>query len=144
MGSALSMTKAEREQFLADVRIGLLSVASGDGPPLIAPIWYRYEPGGDIVINTEPSAVKASLLRAAGQASLCVQREQLPYAYVTVEGPVTFGDATLEERTEMAVRYLGDELGKAFIESSAPDSLRVSLTPQRWRTVDYAKLPPPT
>ena len=42
----------------------------------------------------EAESLKARALRAAGRASLCVQRETFPYAYVTVEGPVAFVDAT--------------------------------------------------
>jgi PPOX class probable F420-dependent enzyme len=141
MGYPLAMTKPEREQFLADVHIGVLSVAAPDGPPLVTPIWYRYEPGGDVVMVTEEESVKSELLRAAGEASLCVQREENPPAYVTVSGPVTLGDATLDERTGLASRYLGEELGRQYIESgAAEDNLRIALTPRRWRTTDFAKL----
>jgi hypothetical protein len=33
-------------------------------------------------------ARKAELVRLAGGFSLCAQQDQLPYKYVTVEGPV--------------------------------------------------------
>src|SRR5918995_3907134 len=43
------MTPAEREAFLAEPRVAVLSVVRGDGrPPLAAPSFYAYEPGGDI------------------------------------------------------------------------------------------------
>jgi len=36
-----SMSQAEREEFLAGVHVGVLSVASGDGRgPLAIPVWY--------------------------------------------------------------------------------------------------------
>jgi PPOX class probable F420-dependent enzyme len=142
MASPLSMTRAEREQFLADAHVAVLAVERPDGPPLISPVWYGYEPGGDVWISTSDKTVRAGLLRAAGRASMCAQRESLPYAYVTVEGPVAFGEITQEERLRLAVRYLGNEMAQQYVESTAEvDNVLVTLTPQSWRTTDYAKLP---
>lgn len=135
------MTTDERERFLADVHIGVLAVAHEDGAPLAIPVWYRYRPGGVVEISTSASSIKVPALRAAGHAALCVQREQPPYAYVTVAGPVSFGDLSEGDRRELAVRYLGEELGRRYLESSPDiDNMRVILTPQRWHTTDYAKL----
>jgi uncharacterized protein len=65
----------------------------------------------------------------------------LPYAYVTVEGPVELNETTRQARLELAVRYLGEEMGKAYVDSTAAvDDVLVRLSPQRWRTTDYAKL----
>ena len=137
------MTRAEREQFLADPHVAVLSVERPDGPPLISPVWYGYEPGGDVRLSTNDQTVKAGLLRAAGRASLCAQSESLPYAYVTVEGAIAFGEITQAERLQLAVRYLGEELGQQYVESTADvDNVLVTLTPQRWRTTDYAKMSP--
>lgn len=138
----LTMTESEREAFLADLHVGVLSVERPDGPPLTVPVWYRYTPGGAVEINTGPGSVKARLLQQAGRASLCAQREALPYAYVSVEGPVTFTASTDEDRLDIAVRYLGDEGGQAYMESTSDidSSLLVQLTPERWFTSDYAKL----
>ena len=122
------MTRAEREQFLADAHVAVLAVEQPDGPPLISPVWYGYEPGGDVRISTSDETAKAGLLRAAGRASLCAQRESLPYAYVTVEGPVVFGDITQEERLQLAVRYLGDAWGAEAFASLYPS---VPIHPER-------------
>ena len=57
-------------------------------------------------------------------------------------GPVSFGDLSDGDRLDLAVGYLGVQLGRRYVESS-PDieNMRVGLTPQRWHTIDYAKLP---
>ena len=40
----------------------------------------------------------------------------------------------------MAIRYLGDELGRGYAEANAGnESVRVTIRPDRWLTVDYAK-----
>ena len=44
--TALSMSQAEREEFLADVHVGVLAVESADGPPTVTPVWYLYDAGG--------------------------------------------------------------------------------------------------
>jgi Pyridoxamine 5'-phosphate oxidase len=144
MGDVISPGNAidERETFLADVDVGVLAVAHHGGAPLAIPVWYRYRPGGTVEINTSASCVKVNALRAARRVALCVQREQPPYAYVTVGGPVTFGDLSDGDRLDLAVRYLGEQLGRRYVESSPDiDNMRVTLTPQRWHTTDYAKLP---
>ncbi|WP_046322036.1 pyridoxamine 5'-phosphate oxidase family protein, partial [Mycobacterium sp. UM_Kg1] len=107
-------TETESQQFLADKHIAVLSVATTDGrPPASAPIWYDYTPGGDIVINTGVSTRKAKLIEQAGAVTLVVQREELPYQYVIVEGTVTdtVTPAQLPPREAIAVRYLGEEAG---------------------------------
>lgn len=63
-----TMTVEEREAFLADLHVGVLSVAAGEGqPPVTAPVWYTYEPGGLLSIITARQSVKVRRLRAEGQ-----------------------------------------------------------------------------
>lgn len=140
-----AMTRAEREAFLADVHVGVLAVAANGQPPLTAPLWYTYEPGGLVSFVTGKNTVKAGLLRAEGQASLCVQSEEPPYRYVTVEGPVVelIEHVDPAERRAIAQRYLGQEVGDEYIAATKAqevDNLTVRLNPERWRTVDYSKM----
>jgi nitroimidazol reductase NimA-like FMN-containing flavoprotein (pyridoxamine 5'-phosphate oxidase superfamily) len=86
MGS-LSMSRQEREQFLADTHVGIVSIADEGRAPLSAPVWYRYEPGGAIHFVTDGSSKKTRLSREAGRATFVAQIETPPYEYVTVEGP---------------------------------------------------------
>jgi len=45
-----------------------------------------------------------------------------------------------ELRVRIAVRYLGDDLGPAYIESTkGGDSVLVRLTPEHWRSNDYGR-----
>jgi PPOX class probable F420-dependent enzyme len=142
---ALTMTKQEREEFLAGTHVGVLAVdGDGDGAaPVVMPIWYSYEPGGDVVVTTDATASKTVALRRAGQASLCVQTEAAPYQYVVVQGPVAISDGVDSAwRSGVAHRYLG-EFGDAYIEStmdSEKTAVTVRLTPEKWQTTDYSKL----
>jgi nitroimidazol reductase NimA-like FMN-containing flavoprotein (pyridoxamine 5'-phosphate oxidase superfamily) len=50
--SQLSMSREQREAFLADVHVGVLAVAQPDGPPALTPVWYRYREGVVQVVTT--------------------------------------------------------------------------------------------
>ena len=45
---SLAMTKQEREGFLADLHVGIISVTEEGRGPLTVPIRYLYEPGGEV------------------------------------------------------------------------------------------------
>ena len=141
---SLTMTKEEREAFLAAVHVGVISVAEDAHGPLTVPIWYSYEPGGEIRVVTARTSRKGKLLARAGRFSLCAQTETPPYyKYVSVEGPiVTIEVADLErDRRPLARRYLGAELGDRYIESTRDvvGNVLVRMRPERWLTVDYSK-----
>ena len=143
---SLAMSKSQREAFLADVHVGVISVADPGHGPLALPIWYRYEPGTDVRMVTGRRSKKAELIRKAGRISLCVQSETAPYKYVSVEGPVAFGEPDLEhDIRQMAYRYLGKQMGDMYLhmtadERAAEDPVLIRLTPMRWITVDYQKM----
>lgn len=138
-----TMTEAERQDFLAGVHVGVLGLERADGPPLVVPVWYSYEPGGDVEVLTSGTSLKGRLAEAAGRGSLCAQQEELPYKYVTVEGPIEIDTLGADARAAvepMAIRYLGEELGRRYaVGAVADDEIRIRLRPERWRSVDYAK-----
>jgi len=143
---SLQMTRSEREEFLAGVHIGVISIAEPGRGPLTAPIWYGYEPGGELWIVTEKGSRKGRLLRQAKRFSLCAQSEQVPYKYVSVEGPIVSITPSVVERDErpLAHRYLGPEFGDEYIATTGgadarAENVLVKMRPERWLTVDYAK-----
>ena len=84
-------------------------------------------------------SAKALLLRRHGFATLCVQHEQLPYKYVTAEGPVEVKTLNEAERYEairdIASRYLGTEAGKSYADNFPDhDEALVTLTPRSWNS----------
>ena len=141
-----AMSCDEREAFLAEVRVGIVSLTDEGRGPLTVPIWYAYEPGGEVHIVTEQSSRKAQLLEKGRRISLCVQSEAPPYKYVSVEGPIAAIEPSDVERDErpMAHRYLGKKGGDRYIEAStrdrvADEAILVRMQPERWLTVDYSK-----
>lgn len=136
------MSKEEREAYLAHPHVGVLGVERSGRGPLTVPIWYDYKPGGDVVILTSPNSLKGRLIADAGQFSLCVQSESLPYKYVMVEGKVNeTRECDIEaDARPMAYRYLGRELGDQYIgDGDDSSSVVISMTPSHWYTTDYGK-----
>jgi PPOX class probable F420-dependent enzyme len=138
-----TMTRAEREAFLAETHVGVLTVEEPGRGPCATPVWYRYRPGHSIRITLSPTSRKAALLRRAGRAALCAQTESPPYRYVTVEGPIELqeGDLT-QDQHEMAHRYLGAKRAEAYLSASAASGsseVLLLLHPAHWRSVDFSK-----
>jgi hypothetical protein len=82
------------------------------------------------------------LLKVGTPVALVAQTEDTPYKYVSVEGRVTKIEPTSNESDlkPMAIRYLGEQKGIAYAaEGDEVASIRVSILPERWFTVDYAK-----
>jgi nitroimidazol reductase NimA-like FMN-containing flavoprotein (pyridoxamine 5'-phosphate oxidase superfamily) len=139
-----AMSQAEREQFLAQPHVGVLSVVE-NGAPLTMPVWYGYQPGGPVAVITGRGSRKAQAVRAAGWLSLRAQDETWPYRYVTVSGPAAAaGPAGHAEQRVMAGRYLGEQgAGRymAWITASGEvdEQILIEMTPRTWLTVDYGK-----
>jgi len=141
---SLAMTRAEREAFLAEVHVGIIAIERAGGAPLCVPIWYDYAPETGVWIITERHSQKGRALAAAGRFALCAQVETPPaYRYASVEGPIVeTAPAELEtHRRPMARRYFGVALGDQYVAGeSGEENLVFTMRPERWRTVDYAKL----
>jgi hypothetical protein len=143
-----AMSAQAREQFLAGLHVGVLSVAvQGDGEagggraPLAVPVWYDYQPGGRVSVITGRNSRKGRAIIAAGRMSLCAQDEKPPYKYVSIEGPVEMEELDEADRLAMARRYLGEAGGDRYVASN-PDQdgeqVMFRMTPEHWLSVDYS------
>ncbi|OSC30715.1 pyridoxamine 5-phosphate oxidase [Mycobacterium vulneris] len=136
-----AFSETERQEFLADKHVAVLSVAATEGrPPASVPIWYDYTPGGDVRIMTGASSRKARLIKQAGAVTLVVQREEPPYQYVVVEGTVveTTNPAPADLQESIAIRYLGEEGGRAFVRSmEGVEEVLFTIRPDRWLSADF-------
>lgn len=137
---SLAMSIDEREQFLSNLHVGLISIPRSRRGPLTVPIWYAYEPGGKPWMITDSGSLKGRCLEKCDRISLCVQTEELPYQYVMVEGTFEITKSNNDQLLAMAIRYLGPEQGKLYAASDKADtSVIVTLTPDQWLSTDYAK-----
>jgi nitroimidazol reductase NimA-like FMN-containing flavoprotein (pyridoxamine 5'-phosphate oxidase superfamily) len=139
------LTEQEREAFLAEPRVAVLSLASNDErPPLAFPVWYGYRPGGQITYythRTEPKSRKLRLLHEGSVVSLCVQREELPYKYVTVEGTVAEAP-TVDQMVAIVRRYLPEDDARGYVNGEMESGVNLvlfTIRPDRWAGLDFGE-----
>lgn len=101
-----SMTDAERDEFLAPPRIGMLSTLRGDGFPSAVPVWFEWD-GRLVRVFTSARSGKVSRLQRDARASLIVansvgERE----AWVAFDGVVSIKEeGAIELAGRLARRY---------------------------------------
>ena len=130
-----SVTDPEVHKFLTEgTRTGKLAYANAAGRVLVAPIWYIVE-DGDLIFNTGADTVKGKFLVRERQATICVDLEQPPYAFVQVQGTAELSndpEELLRTATAIAARYVGPDRAEAFGErNAAPGELVVRLRPTK-------------
>jgi len=120
---------------------GKLATVRADGRPHVAPIWFVLDtsgtdggsPIGDIVFNTGADTLKGKALRRDPRASLCVDDEQPPFSFVTIEGTVTISE-DLDEIAHWAAviggRYMGQDRAEEYgRRNGVPGELLLRLRP---------------
>jgi PPOX class probable F420-dependent enzyme len=136
-----TLSSDNREKFLSEVHVGVIAVERPDRAPLSVPIWYDYEPGGEVLLWTESDTIKHKLIRDAGRFAITAQDEQPPYKYVIAEGDVTSIEKADDAHVRrLAVRYLGEQEGNQFAdENLTPTSILIRMRPKRWLSMSYAE-----
>jgi PPOX class probable F420-dependent enzyme len=123
-------TTAERDAFLQEANVAVLSTLDRRGRPHGVPIWFLYEDGVFVMITGRRSQ-KARNIERNPEVSLVIDRRTLPYYAVMVQGPAEIGPAPSRElHRRMAVRYLGEELGQDYHERRySEDAVTIRLRP---------------
>ena len=129
------MSKDEAYGFLASgTRTGKIATTRANGRAHVVPIWFVVD-GDDLVFTTWHTSAKAKQLRRDPRASLVVDLEEPPYAYVMVEADVTISDDLAEVRrvaTEIGGRYMGEDRAEEFgARNGVEGELVVRLTPTK-------------
>jgi|SRR5947209_18070637 len=127
------MTDEElRERFLLEVNVAVLATVDRRGRAHAAPVWYLYE-GGTFIISTGRGSQKHRNVEANPEITLVIDRRILPYYAVMAQGSAEIGQPlTPADRLRMAVRYLGEEIGRRYVErTSDENSLTIRLKPRK-------------
>src|SRR3990172_7462530 len=122
----------ERDAFLAESNVAVLATVDARGRAHAAPIWYLYD-DGVFIMSTGRGSQKHRNIEANPEVTLVVDRRTLPYYAVMARGAVEIGPQLSDEvRLRMYVRYLGEEMGRAYVaRGSGEDSVSIRLTPRK-------------
>ena len=127
------MSEAERDQFLKEPNVAVLATVDGRGRAHAAPIWYLYD-DGVFLMSTGRGSQKHRNIERNPNVTLVVDRRTLPYYAVMARGTAEVGpQLSDEERLRMYVRYLGEEMGRAYVaRGSGDDSVSIRLRPRKF------------
>ena len=121
-----------RDFLQAGTRTGKLSYTAADGRPLVVPVWFVLEDDA-LVFNTGAATAKGRALRRDPRATICVDLEEPPYAYIQVQGTAELSEEPgdlLATATAIGRRYMGagkaEEFGR---RNGVPGELVVRLRP---------------
>jgi PPOX class probable F420-dependent enzyme len=119
--------------------VAVLATYRMDGGVLLSPVWHQWREGGfEVVVYA--GDIKLQHLRRDPRASVVVYEHEPPYRGLEVRGEARLlQDGTAEAMSSMALRYLGEENGRAYAESiSASDTVLVRLEPTHVRGWDFS------
>ena len=118
----------------AGTRTGKLAFLAASGRPLVTPVWFVLE-GDSLIFNTGKNTAKGRALATDPRATLCVDLERPPYAFVQVQGEAELSEDPAElvrTATLIAARYVGPERAEEFgRRNGVPGELVVRLRPVR-------------
>ena len=134
----MSMTNAERDAFLREIRIGTLCTINHDGSPNALPLWYEWD-GEKLRMFSSEDTGKVLRLRNDPRACLSVE-DPVGHleAWVTVEGTVAILDKGGKELAlKLAgIYYQGERREKTLATwSKKEDWVLLEMTPTRMRSM---------
>lgn len=114
-----SITDPEVSAFLSEgTRTAKLAFTSGDGRPLVTPVWFIVE-DGCVVFNTGKETAKGRSLARDPRATIVTDLQAPPYGFVQVQGNAELSEdpgELLRTAIAIAARYMGpdraEEIGK--------------------------------
>ena len=95
--------------------LAVLATYGADGTVLLSPVWHRWRGGGfDVVTGRDD--VKVRHLRRDPRASIVVCEHEPPYRGIEVRSSAVLGHADEGVVRDIAVRYLGEDDGLAYVD----------------------------
>ena len=118
------------EQLYSEPNVGVLATVGPRNRAHAMPIWYLYQNGVFVMIAGRGSQ-KVRNIRRQSEATLVIDRRDLPYHAAMVRGRAELGEPPSDElRLRMSVRYLGEDGGRAYHERNTGDaSVTITLHP---------------
>ena len=115
-----------------------LATIGEDGWPQVTPVWFEYR-NGLVEVVSEKRTFKVRNMLRINRVALVVDEEKSPNRSVMIKGLAeVVEDGVAEAILRQAVRYLGEEDGKAYADSlDAKDFVLVRVRPAKIKTWSY-------
>jgi PPOX class probable F420-dependent enzyme len=121
------MSDEEREQFLRQANVAVLGTVNSRGQPHGAPVWYLYE-DGVFVVSTGYDSRKHRNVEGNPNVSMVIDTKTPPYYAIMIQGVADIGPPLSDDdRLRLSTRYLGEERGRRYHESTRERERAVTL-----------------
>jgi PPOX class probable F420-dependent enzyme len=135
-GMRKGLAPDELDGLLERPLVAVLATYRASGDVLLSPVWHRWRDDGFDVVSRGDD-VKVRHLRNDPRATILVYEHEPPYRGIELKGRAVLGPADPDLPREMAVRYMGTEMGETYA-ASAPDDTLIRLEPGHIRAWDFA------
>ena len=133
-----AMTPAQRDAFLHEPRIALLTTLYADGSPLAVPIWFDWD-GERARVFTSRRSEKVRRIGQDQRVCLTVAEPAgVPEAWVAIEGTAIVRDGGWEVAQRLAPRYYPPDKAEQALRDWGADAEQwvvVEITPRRIRSM---------
>lgn len=134
----MPLTPAELDEFLSQPHIAVVATSSPSGVPHAVPIWYLWR-DGKVLFHTGETSRKMKDLKKNDHISVVVDSKVAPYKVAIIEGTAAASPGVSALAREMAIHYLGEQMGAAYSAASGGPGTLVTVTPRRIISWDYAR-----
>lgn len=133
-----NLTVEDLHGFLDEPHVAVLATVRRDGSVLLSPVWHEWKEGGfNLWVGVDD--VKVRHLRRDPRATVVVAESEPPLRGVEVRGEARFvEEAVFETAVGIAARYLGQERGRAYVETIGGDDVIVRVEPGDLRIWDFS------
>lgn len=118
-----------------------LAYVARDGTPRVVPMQFHWT-GEEVVLSCWPDDPKVAALRAHPQVALTIDTSEPPFNVLQIRGmaAVAIVAGVSPEMAAAAIRYMGEEAGRAWIEQAArlsPQTARIAVRPTWVDVLDF-------
>jgi PPOX class probable F420-dependent enzyme len=135
------LSAVDLSEFLELPIAAILATYRHDGTVLLSPVWHEWRDGG-FNVSTTAEDVKVRHVTRDPRAGIVVAESETPYRGVEVRCiPRIVRDPKNEVGIRLAVRYLGEERGRAYAAHLGDDTiirLEPGEDPKNLRAWDFA------
>ena len=125
------LTPEQMAEFLERPLVAVMVTLRANGAPHAIPVWYEYT-DGEFIVFTSSTFQRVKNLERDSRAAITISTHDVPYMYVSAEGPVSItSEGVAETGLSIARRYTGEEAEGYLTELLDEHSVVLRLTPER-------------
>ena len=126
-----ALTPEQMAEFLERPLVAVYVTLRANGSPHAIPVWYEYT-DGEFIVFTSSTFQRVKNLERDSRAAITISTHDVPYMYVSAEGPVSItSEGVAETGLSIARRYMGEDAQQFLDDVYDEHSVVLRLTPER-------------